>query len=196
MDRTRNVDLISTTEAARRKLEDILIRETSGELDQITSEIVAMSFDECVRMEHIDFTEKNKNLIERVDTRDSQVIQLLAKDHINKLGWMRALLFAAKYWWLLGFGFLFAVASAINGNVDLRGIAIVPILIQLGLYVVDKAVDDKGLRFRIYDRAIDYVKQKYIDRITAKIDAAGYGADKEAVIDYCLTHTKALNKSK
>ncbi len=151
LDRTRNVDLISTTEAARRKLEDILIRETDGELDQMTSEVAATSFDECVRMEHIDLVKENRGLSERAETRESQVIQLLARDHVNKLRWMRLLLLAARYWWLLGFGILFAVASAISDSVILRGFSTVPILIQLGQFAADKFVDDRGLRFRVYD---------------------------------------------
>lgn len=194
LDRTRNVDLISTTEAARRKLEDILIRETDGELDQMTSEVAATSFDECVRMEHIDLIEENRDLSERAEARESQVIQLLAKDYVNKLRWMRILLFAARYWWLLGFGILFAVTSAIGDNVYLRSISTVPILIQLGQFAVDKFVDDRGLRFRVYDRALVYVKRKYSDKISRKVEAAGYSSDKDAVVDYCVTHTPVFDR--
>ena len=196
LDRTRNVDLISTTEAARRKLEDILIRETDGELDQMTSEVAATSFDECVRMEHIDLVKENRGLSERAETRESQVIQLLARDHVNKLRWMRLLLLAARYWWLLGFGILFAVASAISDSVILRGFSTVPILIQLGQFAADKFVDDRGLRFRVYDKALAYVKCRYANKISAKVEAAGYASDKDAVVDYCVAHTPVFDRLK
>lgn len=196
LDRTRNVDLISTTEAARRKLEDILIRETDGELDQMTSEVAATSFDECVRMEHIDLVKENRGLSERAETRESQVIQLLARDHVNKLRWMRLLLLAARYWWLLGFGILFAVASSISDSVILRGFSTVPILIQLGQFAADKFVDDRGLRFRVYDKALAYVKCRYANKISAKVEAAGYASDKDAVVDYCVAHTPVFDRLK
>lgn len=196
LDRTRNVDLISTTEAARRKLEDILIRETDGELDQMTSEVAATSFDECIRMEHIDLVEENRDLSERAETRASQVIQLLAKDYVNKLRWMRLLLFAAKYWWLLGFGILYAATSAISENIYFRSISVLPILISVFELAVDKFVDDRGLRFRVYDKALAYVKRKYSEKISAKVDAAGYASDKNAVVDYCMEHTPVFDRLK
>ena len=196
LERTRNVDLINTTEAARRKLEDILIRETDGELDQMTSDVVATSFDECVRMEHIELVVENKGLSELAETRESQVIQLLAKGHINKLRWMRILLFAAKYWWLLGFAVLFVVTSAISDSVYLRSISVLPSLIQLIQLAVDKFVDDKGLRFIVYDKALAYVKRRYSQKISAKVEAAGYASDKDAVVEYCLAHTPVFNKRK
>lgn len=196
LDRTRNVDLISTTEATRRKLEDILIRETDGELDQLTSEVVATSFEECVRMEHIDLVEENKDLSERVGTRESQVIQLLAKDYVDKLGWLRILLFASKYWWLLGFGVLFAVTSAISENVYFRSISAIPILIQLVQFAIDKYIDDRGLRFCVYDKTLAFVKRRYIKKISAGLENAGYASDKDAVVKYCLSHTAVLNETR
>lgn len=196
LDRIRNVDLISTTEATRRKLEDILIRETNGELDQMTSEVVATSFDECVRMKHIDLVEENRDLNERAEAREAQVIRLLARDYVNKLGWFRVLLLAAKYWWLLGFGILFAVTTIISDNVYLRSISMMPILIQVVQFGLDKFVDDRGLRYRVYDRTLSYVKRKYSSKISRKVVAAGYDSDKDAVIDYCVTHTPVFDRLK
>lgn len=196
LDRTRNVDLISTTEAARRKLEDILIRETDGELDQMTSEVAAASFDECVRMEHTNLVEENRDLSERAETRESQVIQLLARDYVNKLRWMRLLLLAARFWWLLGFGVLFAVTSAISENVYVRSISFAPIVLSVGELAADKFIDDRGLRFRVYDKALAYVKRKYSEKISEKVEAAGYASDKEAVVDYCVDHTPVFDRLK
>lgn len=41
LEQTRNIDLINTTEVARRKIEDILLRESGGNLDSVTDEVVA-----------------------------------------------------------------------------------------------------------------------------------------------------------
>ena len=61
---------------------------------------------------------------------------------------------------------------------------------------VDKFVDDRGLRFRVYDKALAYVKRKYAEKISAKVEAAGYASDKNAVVDYCVDHTPVFDRLK
>lgn len=193
LENTRNIDLINTTEATRRKLEDILIKETNGDLELLTDEVAAVSFEECVRLEQIHLIEENKNLNEKTEIRESQVIELLAKKYVNKLGLKRLLLFLAKAWWLFGFAILFSLTSAISDNICLRSISVLPIIVQMVEFIIDKFVDDKGWRFRVYDRALEFVKQRYIKKIKSEIEKAGYLSDQEAVVKYCLKHTKVFN---
>lgn len=80
--------------------------------------------------------------------------------------------------------------------VSLRGFSTVPILIQLGQFAADKFVDDRGLRFRVYDKALAYVKCRYANKISAKVEAAGYASDKDAVVDYCVAHTPVFDRLK
>ena len=194
LEKTHNVDLINTTEATRRKLEDILIRETEGELDQLSDEVAATSFDECVRMEQLHLLEENRSLSQRNVKRDYQVVELLAKNYVNKIGFKRLLLFAAKFWWLLGFAILFTVISAISNNIYLRSLSFLPIVIQMIEFIIDKYVDDKGLRFRLYDIALAFVQKKYTDRIRSRVSKEGYESDQNAVVEYCLKHTKVFNR--
>lgn len=194
LEQTKNVDLINTSEVVRRQFEDILIKETGGNLEQMTEEVVATSFEECVRLEHIQLIEENRGLSERTEVRNTQVVKLLAKKYVNRLGPNRILLYASKVWWLLGFAALFGITAAISDSIYLRSISVIPPLIQFIQYVVDKLVDDRCWRFLVYDKILAYVKCKYIKKIEAGIEREGFGADKESVVAYCLSHTEVFNK--
>ena len=196
LEKTRNIDLINATEATRRKLEDILIKETDGDLGLLTDEVAAVSFEECVRLEQIHLIDENKSLNEKTEIRESQVIELLAQKYVNKLGLNRLLLFLAKVWWLLSFAVLFSITSAISDNVYLRSISVLPVIVQFVEFVIDKFVDDNGWRFRVYDRTLEFVRQRYIKKIRLGVEKAGYSSDQEAVVTYCLKHTKVFNDRK
>ena len=102
LEKTRNIDLVGTTEAARRKIEDRLLRETDGNIDAVTNEAVATSIEEFIQMEKLDLLEENKSLTSRTISRDRQVIELLAENYMNKLGiGNRLLLLVSKYWWII-----------------------------------------------------------------------------------------------
>lgn len=195
LEKTKNVDLVNVTEAARRKVEDILMMATDGNPEQMTEEVVAASFDEYVRLEKLHLTEENTKLSEQKESRDSQVIKLLAQKYINKLGPKRLLLPLSKLWWLFAFAALFAATSAISDNVYLRSISIIPLAVQIVQFAVDKLFDDRGWRFSLYNKAIAYVKREYIKKIERGLEKDGYEADKEAVVAYCLSCTKVFNKN-
>ena len=195
LDKTKNVDLINVTEATRRKVEDILMMATDGDPEQMTEEVVATSFDEYVRLEKLHLTEENTKLSEQKENRDSQVIKLLAQKYINKLGPKRLLLPLSKLWWLFAFAALFAATSAISDSVYLRSISIIPLVVQIVQLAVDKFIDDQGWRFSLYNKAIAYVKREYIKKIERGLAKDGYEADIEAVVAYCLSHTKVFNKN-
>ena len=196
LDQIKDVDLVSTTEAARRKLEDILIRETDGALELMTNEIAAYSFEECVRMDHLVLVEENENLSRSKTTRDSQVIELLAQKYIDKLGWDRVWLCAAKVWWVIAFAVLFAVTSKLGDSVWLKGLSVAPIVIEWGSFLVDKFVDDHDLRFSLYRRVLLAVKERYILKIRNSLENTEYEPDTNAVVDYCIAHTKVFVEEK
>lgn len=195
LEKTKNVDLVNTTEVIRRRLEDILIKATDGDLEQMSIDIVATSFDECVRLENIQLVEANQILSEDSEKRKSQVVELLSKKYINKLGWRRAILFGSKYWWVVGFGVLYTLTSILNGNVYVQSIAGLPVLIELVLLIIDKCVDDMELRFWLYKKTHQFVKKSFVAKIRAGIAREGYHMYTDEVITYCLQHTKVFRIS-
>lgn len=66
---------------------------------------------------------------------------------------------------------------------------------QIVQLAVDKFIDDQGWRFSLYNKAIAYAKREYIKKIERGLAKDGYEADIEAVVAYCLSHTKVFNKN-
>lgn len=187
--------MISTTEVARRKIEDILLRETDGNIDAVTDEAVATSLEEYVCMEKLELLEENKSLTDHAISRDQQVIELLAEGYINRLGiGNRLLLLVSKYWWIIATAALYLITAQINSAPRLVGISLLPIVLQVILYVIDKTADDAGTRFKLYPRAIKYVEKQYTGRIAATLKKKGYEDDIDSVVTYCIERTKVFNK--
>ncbi len=193
LEKEKNIDLISIPEAARKQLEDILINATDGDPDKITEEVVASSFEECIRLQNIQLSKELDGLRKGIEKRSGQVVEILSNSYANKLGPMRILLYLSKYWWLLGFATLFAATSAISDNAVLRGISFLPVLIQIVQFACDKFIDDRGWRYAVYNKALSFVKTRYVKKITAKLIAGGHESDLEAVVNNCLLRTPVFN---
>lgn len=187
--------MVGTTEAARRKIEDILLRETDGNIDAVTNEAVATSIEEFIQMEKLDLLAENKSLTSRTISRDHQVIELLAENYMNKLGiGNRLLLLVSKYWWIIATAILYLITAQISKNPRLVGISLLPIVVQVILYVIDKISDDAGVRFSLYPRAIKFVEKRYTERIAATLKKKGYEDDIDSVVAYCIERSKVFNK--
>ena len=195
LEKTRNIDLVGTTEAARRKIEDILLRETDGNIDAVTNEAVATSIEEFIQMEKLDLLAENKSLTSRTISRDHQVIELLAENYMNKLGiGNRLLLLVSKYWWIIATAILYLITAQISKNPRLVGISLLPIVVQVILYVIDKISDDAGVRFSLFPRAIKFVEKRYTERIAATLKKKGYEDDIDSVVACCIERSKVFNK--
>ena len=160
LEQTRNIDLINTTEVARRKIEDILLRESRGDLDSVTDEVVAASLDEYIQMEKLDLLQENSDLLKHSDMRDKQVVKLLGDSYANKIGVMdRALLFLAKWFWIIVAALLYGLFDWLGKNPYLRGAALFSVVMQIIQYWLDKQSDDHNFRFFLYPIALKFVKK-------------------------------------
>lgn len=163
LEQTRNIDLINTTEVARRKIEDILLRESGGDLDSVTDEVVAASLDEYIQMEKLDLLQENSDLLKHSDMRDKQVVKLLGDSYANKIGVMdRALLFLAKWFWIIVAALLYGLFDWLGKNPYLRGAALFSVVMQIIQYWLDKQSDDHNFRFFLYPIALKFVKKNDI----------------------------------
>lgn len=103
-------------------------------------------------------------------------------------------MFLAKYWWLLATVVLYVITDQITNHPLLKSIAVVPFIARIVLYFIDKVGDDKEIRYKIYPRALEYVKGRYINKIKAALERSDYSDDVPAVIDYCIGATKVFDK--
>ena len=195
LEQTRNIDLVNTTEAARRKIEDILLRESGGDLDSVTDEVVAASLDEYIRMEKLNLLQENSDLLKHSDMRDKQVIKLLGDSYTNKIGVIdRALLFLAKWFWIIVAALLYGLFDWLGKNPYLRGAVLFSVVMQVIQYWLDKQSDDHNFRFFLYPIALKFVRKRYIQKVTMELESKGYQRDTEAVVQYCIQNTRIFQR--
>lgn len=114
---------------------------------------------------------------------------------MNKLGiGNRLLLLVSKYWWIIATAILYLITAQISKTPRLVGISLLPIVVQVILYVIDKISDDAGVRFGLYPRAIKFVEKRYTERIAATLKKKGYEDDIDSVVAYCIERSKVFNK--
>lgn len=195
MEEFRDIDLINTTEAVRRKIEDILIASTDGDLDRVDDTIVANSLEEYNRLDKLALTTENESLKQDKQTLSANIQKMMASQYANKLGfWNRVLLFIAKYWWVIASGILYAILSTIQNFPRIRCLSVTPVAIHIFSVILDKFIDDNRWRFKPYEYALRYVKRQYIKMLESKISELGGDINKEEIIAKCLESTPVFKK--
>ena len=155
------INLLDLNDARRRKLEDILVAHSEGNAEALTTEVMATSIEELVALENLDLHTKVSEYENRFKEQDSllsektdQIVALLAKPFINKVGCSQVLVFLAKGWWVFATVLIFIVKYIINKSI---GILIIggtfswlitglPVLIELFFILLDKKVDSLHLQ--------------------------------------------------
>lgn len=207
----KSLDTINISEARRSKLEEIIIKNTNGDSDQLTDEIYAISVDEFLALEKIDMQEsldkkdemisQKENIIEK---KNKEIVELLAKPYINKLGLKRFLIWLAELWWLESALILYLLAYAFNCYANVSTdvfnwysivLFAIPLIIEIVGKVIDYYASNPILLDWLVKPVIRYASQKYACQILASI------IDKEediqkAVLEKCFSNTRIFVKYK
>ena len=195
------------TEIRRQRLEDIIITRTDGVVDEITEDVVAFGINELIKMEEISLHNKIKELQHTVEEktldivqRDSKIIELYAKPFVNKLGWRRMVIGAAKIWWLFAMALLYVGTSLVNayiGNYVVMPVLVgaIPGIFTFVLWVLDKVSDKRDWHNFVLRLALKYVWSRYADKITHTISAEDM-VYRGQILEYCIQHTPILEKYK
>lgn len=195
MEEFRDIDLINTTEAVRRKIEDILIASTDGDLERVDDTIVANSLEEYNRLDKLALTNENETLKREKQSLNENIQNMIVSQYSNKIGgWNRVLLYTARFWWVIGIGVLYVILSKIQSNPYIQCISLAPFAIHLLGVVLDKTIDDNGWRFKPYEYALRYVKRKYIKKLEQAVSQLNVEVNKEEIINECLKKTPIFNK--
>ena len=207
----KSLDTINISEARRSKLEEIIIKNTNGDSDQLTDEIYAISVDEFLALEKIDMQDsldkkdamlsKKDNIIEE---QNQEIVALLARPYINKLGLKRFLIWLAEFWWLESAIVLYLLAYAFNcfANVgtdiiNWRSVVLfaIPLIIEIVGKVIDYYASNPILLDWLVKPVIRYVSQKYAYKILKSTTNKDEGVQK-AVLERCFSNTRILMKYK
>lgn len=195
MEKLQDIDLLSTTEATRNKIEDILIASTDGDLDRIDDIVVANSLEEYNRLDKLALTNENETLKREKQSLNENIQNMIVSQHSNKIGgWNRVLLYTARFWWVIGIGVLYVILSKIQSNPYIQCISLAPFAIHLLGVVLDKTIDDNGWRVKPYEYALRYVKRKYIKKLEQAVPQLNVEVNKEEIINECLKKTPIFNK--
>lgn len=103
-----NIDILDIESIKRERLDEIIIARTSGVADEITPEIIAYSVKELVDIKTINLENKNKELENENNLKDSlinererQIIASSALRYANQLTFCQKIcIVLVKYWWL------------------------------------------------------------------------------------------------
>ncbi len=121
--------ILNLDERRREKLFDLIYKNSGGNIDDITNQVVANSFEELIQIELIDKNEEIKKLQNDVQTKEKSFLLErqnavdIAVDRLkNKIGfcfYCRCVLF--KYWWLITDIFIVFVGSFVEYIVNEKG---------------------------------------------------------------------------
>ena len=182
------ISLLDLNEARRRLLEDILAVQTGGDADNLTTEIIATSVDELVAIENINLTSqlsdsqnRNKEQESIISEKDRQIVNLIAKQYIEKIGiGGRAWVFISKFWWAILPVLLFIARCVIDNYIDSISIinnkfslliTVLPVAVQLVFVVLDKAIDRLNLQYIFLKKAVKRVWKKYTSKIEKELSS-------------------------
>ena len=207
----KSLDTINISEARRSMLEEIIIKNTNGDSDQLTDEIYAISVDEFLALEKIDMQDsldkkdamlsQKENIIEE---KDKEIIELLAKPHINKLGLKRCLIWLSEFWWLESAVILYLLAYVFNlcaktstDTINWYGVVLftIPLIIEIVGKVVDYYASNPVLIDWLVKPVIKYVSCKYACRILKSMTNKDEDVQK-SVLEKCFSNTRILMKYK
>lgn len=207
----KHIDTINISEARRSKLEEIVIKNTDGDSEQLTDEVYAMSVDEFLTIEkqnlQHDLNEKNGILAQKdsvIEEKDKEIINLLAKPHINKIGASWFLIFVARWWWLELAVILYLVAYAFNSwissNNELLNIYsivlfAIPLIFEIVGKIIDYCASNPVLVDWLVKPAISFASRKYARKVLSTIAHKDLDT-KKAVLLECFSRTKVFAKYK
>ena len=203
------IDLVNISIMTKEKLEEIVIRNISGDMNDLTDEVLASSADELIKIETLDLKRNNKQLKEErkkqklfIQHRNEQLIEAYAQKYVNKFGVHILLIWFGKIWWILStavFAFIsfcglpkLNITSNINPFFKLV-FTTIPIIAMIVLEIAKKLSEksENVIKERLIDKALNI----YCTRISNKLTNQEKEFEKE-ILDYCINHANIFHNNK
>lgn len=201
-----NIDVIDISIARKEKLEELLVKNTAGDMEEISVEMLATSVEEMVMLETMSLqksieqleTEKDIQVIINESNRKN-IIRSAVKRYKNKLGIKRVLIYVARSYWIclaIVFGFLslgLSKAKGLQVTSELPYFGFIYVFIFLLLKVLEKATNKGFVGEFFLSTAIKYVLKKYSEEVKIGLFDFEKGDEKE-ILQACIDETPILNK--
>lgn len=171
----RNIDLINISTIEKEKLDEILVRNKSGDIDDISEELLASSADELIKLETLNLRNQNEQL--QKETQDKTLIikqnkevlvKSIAERYKNKIGMKKILIYLAEIYWLIGtilFGIFSLLLSFLKGFTTLPYCGGIYAILFIILKVSEKIFNKGKLGDFLISRTVEYVWKIYAGKI-------------------------------
>ena len=173
-----DIDIINVSVVRKEKLEELIVKNTHGNIEEITPEMVATTVDELVNQktselkESVDSLEKdNENKALIIKKQEENTICSAAERYKNKLGVGRIVIYLAKWYWVviaIAFGLLSLGLSALKGMQWLQGFSwfgIIYVFLFIVLKLLEKIANRRSVEEFLISKATKFTWSRYADKV-------------------------------
>lgn len=201
--KNHDIDLIDVSMITKEKIEEIVIKNIAGEVDNLSEEVLASSADELIKLETLSLKDANRKLEE--DNRNkSQCIEQNSKNIIvsasqrfkNKIGVSKLLIYLSEYYWIIGtivFGILSLLLSLLKGFSTLPYCGIIYAILFILLKVSERTFNKGKFDNFFISKSVNFVWLKYSSMIKNELLDFEKEFEKEILIA-CIMQDTLLNK--
>ncbi len=192
-----NVDIINISDVRKSLIEEYLMKESGGDVDNITPEVVATSVEQLIFFETKalqnnikDLSDENASAKIAIKLQKDQIVRSTSARLVNKLGWRRCLIIAAQYWWVICAIFFGLLNVVFVQKLSIVGISfVIPIVVKL----LEKLLEKSAITKWLINSSVRYVWKKYSNYIKSSLSGLEKDFSSE-ILGLCLSETKLLNK--
>ncbi|MBQ3558019.1 MAG: hypothetical protein IJA07_00715 [Agathobacter sp.] len=173
-----NVDVINVSTIRKEKFEELLIKNSAGDIDGMTVDVMATSMDEVIQLETISLNEtieelknQNNNQIVEIQKGRENAIKSAVQRFKGKLGIGKLYIYLAKYYWLI-VAIIFALFAVLLGNI--KGTSFMGVISFTGPFyifltiinkVLEKAFSRSSWGELILSKVVKHIWKKYAHKI-------------------------------
>lgn len=196
-----NVDVINLSEIRKNRLEEIIIKKVSGNIEDVTPSIVAKSIDELISFETMDLKNeaeflrlKNEQSVLVIQNQKQQIIQSASLRFKDKIGKKRFWILAAESWWIINivvFSFITIILAQVKGNSSIS--MYVYNTAFIGAKLLEKLLNRPIISGFFLRKAVTYVWGKYSTHVKSSL----VGTEKELeeeILQLSLIDTPLFSK--
>lgn len=199
-----NIDMIDISVVRKEKLEEVLVKNVAGNVEEVTTEALATTIDELVAFETDKLHKDLENQKEESNTKTviiqkqkEQIIRSAVQRYKDKIGAGRFLIQGARLFWLwvaLIFGIVGFVLPKLKGVSVLKQLpyfGVVYIILFLIIKVGEKILNRQSVNQFIIEKAVTHVWNKYSRHVESTLVGLETDYEKE-ILQACVEETPLL----
>lgn len=200
------VDVINISTVRKEKFEELLVKNSAGDIDEMTVEVLATSMDEVIRLETINLSHtieelKDQNNIQIVEIQKGRknTVRSAVERFRGKIGWKKILIYLAEYYWiivavffaLIGVGLGLVKGLSIIGTTS--GMEIIYVILTVINKVMEKGFNRSSCGEIILAKAVKRVWRGYSHKIEQGLLEFEKGLEPE-ILRACIEEDTLLSK--